>query len=164
MKQPPPPILEYRKPSGGSPAPHRPKAVRHALGAGVVCALLSSIYGTATLGYIQNVARGPLPPNTILTLGVAALNALAFLFCGILYIVASYRIRVPNGFWERILVITCGSHFLVVLLMIVCGYWVNERRTTLDATALLTFCINVPMLLVLGHLFLLACYTRWRCG
>ena len=160
---PPPPTLEYRTPRGGSPSPHRPKAVRHALGNGVGCVALSLPLGAAASIAIGSFLRNPLVFNVIWTTAALTLNALAYLGCGILYIIVSGKIRQPDALWEKTFLVTCAVHIGIVLLTLLAFYTLDARNRNLEAPVIISFSINILAIFVLGHMFILALYTRLRC-
>jgi hypothetical protein len=171
MTQPPPgpPSLDYRIPRSRPPSPTRQKAFRHALGNGVACVVLGLLLGAMDAQDIASFSRNHIVFNAIWTIAILNLNAMAFLFGGIIYIIASVRIRQPNVLWERTLCVTCAIHIGIVILMYVAIFTIDAiftfdaRNRYLEGSVVIAYILNFPAIVVLMHMLLLALYTRWRC-
>ena len=69
-----------------------------------------------------------------------------FFSCGIIYIVASYKIQIANRIWERILVIAALCQFGVIGLILILGIlglviWTSESMALHIFVAFSLFCM-----------------------
>lgn len=168
MTQPPltPSPVDYQTPDSGPPSPHRQKAYRHALGNGVGFVALSLFLGAGATSTTGALSRIPVSPFAFLTITCFCLNAMTDFICGILYIIASFKIRRPNAFWEKTFFVTCALHLAIVLvlLLLIIVLTNDGRERYFELMGMLTAFFNLCAIIVLGHLLLLAIYTRWRCS
>ena len=114
----PPPTLDYQSPATGT-SEERRSAALVARGTGGTCIIIGSLFTCLWTGLVLATVGSPrLRLNLADTLFVLAVEfyALSFLVCGILYVLAGARIRVPNRRWERVLLISASVHFLLVAL------------------------------------------------
>ena len=115
MSQSNPPILEYRAPSDAAFSPLRKKAVRHARGNGIGSVGLALCFGTIFFGFLENGL--PRSHMAIVAVVLPGLLFVAHFTCGILYLIAGAKIRHPNIFWEKTLMVSAAVHMAVVALI-----------------------------------------------
>ncbi len=115
---PKPPILNYLSPATGT-SEERQSAARTARGTGGTCVIIGTMFTCLWTGLFLahwvNPHSGHHLVDVLFMLAVD-LYALSYLVCGILYVLASARIRVRNRRWERVLLISASVHFLYVTL------------------------------------------------
>lgn len=168
MAQPGGPVqsLDYQPTPSGSASPHRIKACRHALGNGVGFLALSLLLGAGVSNTLGALSRPVVAPYAFLTVVCFSLNAMAYCVCGMLYILASVKIRRPNNFWEKTFLATCGAHLgaAAVLLALIVMLTNDGRERFFSILGMLTVFFNFAAILALVHMFTLALYTHLRCS
>src|SRR5690349_1350638 len=107
--QSPQPSLNYASPTVGD-RPLRKKAVRQCRGNGIGCILLGLLIGAGTAAIASGGGTMISVSDAILLAAIAGTVAVVYFVSGILHTIASFKIRQPNPFWEKTVIITAGIH------------------------------------------------------
>ena len=154
MSQIPPP-LDYRAPQSHETPPLRKKASRQARGNGTGCIVLGLCIGAATSSLVARLSaiRGPAPITIayVLVMLLLAVYTLMYLVCGVIYLIASFKIKQPNETWERILTITAACHICVVMAMLVVSVLMNGATSNISPVTILGFVINLAIIISLAQ-------------
>jgi hypothetical protein len=131
---------------------------------GVAIGLFFCVCASGHFGPLM--VRGPVTGILLLKSATFAINAIAYVACGTLYIIASIMIRQRNVFWEKVLFLTCATHLCIVIIMLVSMMTLpfNAIDRYFGAAWILNSRSNFGAIFVLGHLLVLAIYTRWNCS
>jgi hypothetical protein len=136
MTTPPAPQLEYATPA--SPRnPHRKKAVSHCRALGIACVLLGLLIGFASAALVAAVPAGGLNNAGLIMLAIGVGYGGIFIISGVIYLIAGFKIRVPNPAWEKIVCITATVHLVCIIAWVGLLVWSVARTGSVNVVPFL---------------------------
>src|SRR4051812_43604478 len=113
-----PKTLEYRTPRAGLPTALRRKAWQQAFTNGVLCVGIAVLLAEPAFARAGLIWHGRVTAARAVASSAFCVTIACYLFCGVVYLVASFKIRSRNVRWERTLLWSGVGQFGVLVAAI----------------------------------------------